>query len=209
MYTGVKLATTDEVPWDEDTGNIIALIDAQSNGSGPKLSDFLANPGKYMLKPGSGALLGKFRTITNTYFDAVYDDMKDEETKFTQQLESLNVQYLKINQVIKEKSLSLKIPLIVPSAVDVDATRREEITILQYDSSVEQLLGKLISVSKYVADISEKYKNYNMGSWLFSSDNAYVVLLERPTSPLMLLEDNRKTINDMLDEIADQYGTST
>ncbi len=200
---------TQDVPWDEETGGIIESIDMQSSGDGPSLRDLLLNPQKYLLKPGSGSLVEKLRTKANTYFDAILADMPADKEKFTSELESLNVQYVRLNQIISEKAISMNVPYIKPSFVNVDTTRREGITIDQYNSSVEQLIGKLISTSKYVADISVNYKEYMLGTWVFSSDRAYVLTLKQPENPIMYLEASRTTINGLLDNIADQYGSST
>ncbi len=199
---------TNDVPWDDETDGLISSIDAQTS-AGPKLRDFLLNPERFMLKPGAGQLVEKLRSSANTYFDAVYDDMKDEQAKLTQQLESMNAQYIRMKQVIQEKAVSLKVPYITPALINVDRSMREDVTIAQYDSTADQLIGKLISTAKYVADISTKYKEYTLGSWLFSCDRAYILFLDQPRSPLMYLERSRTVINDLIDGIVDQYGTGT
>jgi len=195
-----------DVPWDEETDSLITSIDAESGGS-PTLRDLLLNPQKYMGRPGSSAILDKARTKVSSYFDALLESMQEDQQRFMQELESANSQYIRINQVIGDKALSMNVPFIKPSFVDVDKTVREDISVQQYSSQIEQLIGKLISASKYVADISTQYKNYSFGSWLFSADRVYVMTLEQPKSPVMYLENSRAVINETLDDIAAQYGS--
>lgn len=199
------MAAADEVPWDVETDSLIDSIDAQHSGTGPKLRDILLHPDKYMLKPGSKELIGRTRSDANSYFDALFDSMKDEQAKLTQQLESANAQYSRISQAIRDKAASLKIPYVRPTMIDVDRSRREYITVERYDETVEQLVSKFMGSSNYVADISIKYHEYTLGSWLFSGDRAYVLALEQPKSPLMNLENSRITINGLLDDILDEY----
>ncbi|MCL5008609.1 MAG: hypothetical protein M1156_01820 [Candidatus Marsarchaeota archaeon] len=196
-----------DVPWDDETEIMIQSIDAQSGSAVPKLRDLLLNPQKYLLKPGADSTISKARSNVNMYFDALLEDLKDEQAKFTHELEGMSSQYNRISEVVMEKTLSLNVPYITPSYVELNRDESEEITISQYNDSVDQLVGKLTSASKYVADISIKYKEYTLGSWLFSCERPYIITLERPKNQLMYIESSRKAINDLLNDLAEQYGS--
>ena len=101
------------------------------------------------------------------------------------------------------------IPYVKPLFIDSDPNRREEITIESYDKGFEPLVSKFIENSYYVADLSAKYKEYNLGSWIFSGKKTYVLTLNQPTSVIFSIEDSRDTLVNLLGAVTANITSQT
>ncbi len=193
----------DERPWDDATDQFVSELEGMTMQQySVNLRTLLMQPKKYANTKDISQKITGIRKTVSDYFSNILSSLKDEQDKLDHELESANMQYEKINELIGTKSAS-RVPYIKPSAVNLGDGAQEEIVINGYDSSTDLLLSRLLSVSNYVADISDKYKDYTLGSWVFSGQKTYLLTINQPTSAVIAVENGRDVISDLLDDAAD------
>ncbi|MGC8628751.1 MAG: hypothetical protein ACP5T4_00880 [Candidatus Micrarchaeia archaeon] len=191
-----------EVPWDTVTDQFISDIDKITiKEYDISFRDLLLNPQKYA-RPNFAATFKNIQNAVEAYFKDLLSGYADEQEKLNAELESLTSQYLQINTMISDKASLLKVPYIKPDAIDRNTAADEVITISKYDQNVDLLIGKLMSVSNFVADLSTNFGQSIFGSWLFSGQKNYVVSLAIPNSDVLTIEISKGTIDAMLANIS-------
>ncbi len=196
-------AETAEVPWDDQTDQFLLAIDQLTKEkNGTSIRDLLLNPYKYAGNKDIKKTVDSIKSAVSGYFGEMLESMDDEVKKVVQELESCDVQYRKIDDVVSSKSYSLKVPYLKPTAVQINPDLREEIVIDQYNEKTDALIGKLISNSTYVADVSGTYNGHTLGSWLFSSDKPYLLTIKPPVSTVLIVERSKDNILGLLDSVA-------
>lgn len=197
--------TSNKSDWDELTDSFIEGIDdSLMNDSPIKLREMLTNPVSYASKSTASDALTKAKNAIDQYFKNVLSVFENEQKALDNELQSTSINYAKFSSTITEKAEMLKLPYIKPYLLEFNENNRETITLDTYDSSVELLLGKLLLSSKYVAEVSGTYKNHTLGSWLFSSDKAYVVTIKPPESVILDIENSKDIILSYLNGFSDQ-----
>jgi hypothetical protein len=189
--------------WDIQTDQFISSLEQPIKESkNVSLRDMLTNPSKYYDVKGINDTISDIKKITTDYFDGILSNLTEERKKLDNELESADVQYKKISEVISNKATSSNVPYIKPFAVEINQDIREEIILDQYNNEADALLGKLASGSMYIADVSGSYNNHTLGSWLFSSNKPYLVTLRPPSSLIVIIERSMNNILNMLNNIA-------
>ena len=198
------------LPWSPEVDGMIDSIDDIII---PKLNislrDILSSPEKYRNVEGISSTLASVKDSVDEFFNGLLGDLSDERNRLSSELEKTNLEYGKINNAIISKASSLGIPYVKPLFIDSDPNRREEITIESYDKGFEPLVSKFIENSYYVADLSAKYKEYNLGSWIFSGKKTYVLTLNQPTSVIFSIEDSRDTLVNLLGAVTANITSQT
>ncbi len=193
--------------WDEQTDGFISDLDAAiAKAHDISFRSLLLNPGRFLNKKDIDATLKDIRSEADSYFTSLLENLKDEQTKLESEMESATAQYKQIDSVITEKSAAARVPYVRPLFVDRQQREDETILIDRYDESLEAFVGKLVSASNYVADLSATYKQYKLGSWLFSGEKNHVLTLNPPTSPVLAIENSRGVIDGMLSGIEASAG---
>lgn len=191
-----------QLPWDEQTDGFISDLDETlSKKYGISLRSLLVNPNKYSGKKDLSKAIDGIRGDAATYFSELLDNLKEEQTKLEVELESADAQYREIDSLITNKSAAARVPYIKPLFVSRNPESEETIVIEKYDESLEAFVGKLVNASNYVADMSAVYKQYRLGSWVFSGAKNHVLTINPPASPVLVIENSRNQINDMLNDI--------
>lgn len=185
-------------PFSAQTSTVIAEIEK-------------ANRGKYEFSI-TGVLEGTIKAtqqqvkMTRDAVDAYFSDAKrslaGEQARFEADLQKADAEYRKMDDVIRNKAVTARVPYLKPVFVDADAQGQEEITIDSYGSAVDLLITKLIGVSNYVADTSGSYDKYTLGSWVFSGQKAYAITITPPSSPLVALDRSQNEIDAALDSLS-------
>ena len=191
--------------WDDLTDSFIEGIDKTIlKDSSFKLRNLLLNPTTYASKPSANESLKKAKEAVEEYFSSVFLAFSSDKEKLDKELESSSVNFAKMSSVITEKATLLDVPFIKPYSLEVTENNRESIIIEKYDPSIELLIGKLLSKSKYVGDISGKYHDHTLGSWIFSSDRAYILTIKPPESIILDIENSKDIILFRLEEFSNQ-----
>jgi hypothetical protein len=194
---------TKQAPWDEQTEGFISDLEPTiSEKYNISLRSLLLNPDKYIDKKDLSTTIDGIISESEAYFSSLMDDLKDEQTKLTSEMESADSQYREVDSVITNKAAAARVPYIKPLFLSRDPDKEELILVDKYEETYEALLGKLVNAANYVADVSALYKNYRLGSWLFSGQKNYVFTINPPTSPILIIENGRDQIDEMLNDIA-------
>jgi transcription termination factor NusB len=193
-----------DVPWDAQTDSFISDLNAAlSKKYNVNFRAMLMNPGAYAGKKDVQASVDKLRGDVDRYFAQLLDGLKDEQEKLNAELEKTTAQYKQVDSMISNKSSVLRIPYVRPLLVNRNPDSEETIVIDEYDSDLDAFIGKLVSVSSYVANISAAYKQYYLGSWIFSgATKNYVLTMNPPLSPVLAVENGSAIINGILDSIS-------
>ncbi len=191
--------------WDDLTDSFIEGIDKTIlKDSSFKLRNMLLNPTSYISKASASESLKKAKDAVEEYFSSVLLAFSSDKEKLDKELESSSVNFAKISSIIIEKATSLDIPFIKPYSLEITENNRESIIVEKYDPSIELFIGKLLSKSKYIADISGKYRGHTLGSWVFSSDRAYILTIKPPESIILDIENSKDIILFRLEEFSNQ-----
>lgn len=193
-----------EVPWDSQTDSFISdLNSVLSKKYGVNFRAMLLNPGAYSGKKDAQAAVDKMRGDVDSYFSQLLGGMKEEQERLGDALEKATSQYKQVDSMISSKSSVLRIPYVKPLFVNRNPDNEETIVIDQYDSGLDAFIGKLVSVSNYVANVSAAYKQYYLGSWIFSgATKNYMLTLNPPISPVLAVENGSAIVNGILDSIS-------
>ncbi|MEM0086751.1 MAG: hypothetical protein QW774_01970 [Candidatus Micrarchaeaceae archaeon] len=191
-----------ELPWDDTTDIFVTELDKKVEDShGFKLRDLLLNPINYTSRADFADTFADIRKIVDDYFKGLHDTYADDEQKFNSDLEEVSNEYSKIDGLLSQKAAAASIPYIKPINVVRNTDNDENIVITKYEGSMDALFERLIRQSNYVADLSTQYKQYTIGSWLFSGSKQYLVSLRMPESIAFDLQDAESTIGALLDNI--------
>lgn len=197
------MAQNENVPWDEQTDRFINELDERiSDKYGISFRDLILNPNKFATKKDMPLTFQNIRKDVDAYFDDLMDSFKDEKAKLDSELESLTAQYHEIDATITNKAALARVPYIKPKSIERKEEADENVIIDKYEPGMESLIGKLLSNAVYVADVSVPYKNYTLGSWLFSGQKNYLLSLDTPTSIVLNIETSRDVISYLLDTIS-------
>jgi transcription termination factor NusB len=191
------------VPWDAQTDSFVSdLNSVLSKKYSVNFRAMLLNPGAYAGKKDAQAAVDKLRGDVDRYFSQLLDNLKDEQDKLALALEKTTAQYKQVDSMIANKSSALRVPYVRPLFINRNPDNEETIVIEQYDSDLDSFIGKLVSISSYVANISATYKQYYLGSWLFSGPKNYLVAMNPPASPVLAVENGSAIVNGILDRIS-------
>ena len=191
-----------QVPWDDDTDGFISDLDTNfSKKYNMPIRSLLMNPAKYLGKKDLSTAIDGIRADADNYFTTLLGGLKDEEAKLETELERADSQYREVDNVITNKAAVSRVPYIKPLAVSRNPNSEETIVIDNYEEGMEGFVGKLVSVSNYVADMSAVYKQHRLGSWMFSGTKNHVLTINPPSSPVLIIDNSRNIINGLLDDI--------
>jgi hypothetical protein len=192
-----------DVPWDAQTDSFVSdLNSVLSKKYSVNFRAMLMNPGAYAGKKDAQAAVDKLRGDVDAYFSKLLDGLKEEQGKLSTALEKSTAQYKQVDLMIMSKSSALRVPYVKPLFINRNPDNEETIVLEQYDSDMDSFIGKLVSISSYVANISASYKQYYLGSWLFSGAKNYIVTMNPPLSPVLAVENGSAIVNGILDSVS-------
>ena len=187
---------------DADTAAFLREIDKRyADKYTLSVRDAILSPEAVVKLSNPQQTLSQMKDDVNAYFDSLLGGMQDEQQKFNVELENATNLYSKISEMIKEKATAASLPLINPITIERNEQLEETIVISHTDSSIEPLIHKLVNISNYVADTSTKYKEYTIGSWLFSGQKVYTLAINPPASIILGMETAKNEIILRLDSV--------
>ena len=165
------------------------------------VEEFLKEPANFNDNPGMAEKIRSIEKDVDAFFDQRIAGMGSEAAELKNALAAVDADTKKITQVITTKASIGQVPFVRPLYVDVQ--EREEIIVEGYDASVDQLVTRMINISDYIADLSTVYKDYTIGSWLFSGRNRYLLSISPPSSEIMVMDRSRDEIKGLLESVRD------
>lgn len=191
---------------DEDISNdsldYVKAID-QKIGSKYDVSlyDVLNDPNSLKGNKNPKQVVIGMREDISTFFDSLTSRLKTEQDELDTQLGTADALYKRLNDVIRNKASFAGIPYLRPVDIIRDTGDEENIVVDKYDGSVDTLVTRLVGVVHYIADLSTKYKEFVLGTWLFSGNKNYLLTINPPSSILFNIEMSKREINQKLDSI--------
>ena len=192
-----------ENAWSDYTDAIITNMEGMVKSKyGIQLRDLLTDPSQVKQKDSADSI-PKIKEDVDAYMDELADAMAPERKRVEDGMEKASAITAQLVQNISMQSKQYKVPVIKPVVLD----RKDEDDIKIYIDNVDQgslaVIEKLASWSTIIFDQSYKYKDYNIGSWLFSGDKVYSVTVYTPTSEYISLEYTREELDTLLDSAYD------
>jgi hypothetical protein len=194
------------LPWDDQTDQYIEAIDEANSAekrSSVSLREMLMNPNDYIGKEGIEKDIEELQAISGDYFTQMLSGLQDEQKRLDQLLVDSDTFYSKVDGLIETKASSAGVPYIEPYYVSSNPDNREEIILEKYKADLDLLIGKLATVSNYIANLSSSYKEHRFGSWIFSGRKSYVVSMKAPESVIMDMWRSSELINSMLNSVSE------
>lgn len=190
--------------WSDYTDALMKDID-KSLGSKYKMSiqNLLADPTKYVSQPNVQLTVGNMKEDANKYIDGLLGGMPDEVKALEDSTAKANEMTRQLAQNISMQTKQHDVPLVKPYDVTREPAREEVIQIDTVDDQLLKLAEKLTEGSNMVADFTYSFKNFNIGSWLFSrNEKNYVLSVYMPPNNAYDLELSRLELNDLFDDAA-------
>ena len=168
------------------------------------VEELLKEPANYADNPGMADKIRSIGKDVDAFFDQRINEMGSEAAELKNALGIVDADTKKITQAITTKASIAQVPFVKP--LFVDAHEHEEIIIEGYDASVDQFVTRMINISDYIAELSTVYKDYTIGSWLFSGRSKYMLSISPPASEIMVMDRARDEIKGLLESIRDALG---
>ncbi len=168
------------------------------------VEELLKEPANYADNPGMADKIRSIGKDVDAFFDQRINEMGSEAAELKNALGIVDADTKKITQAITTKASIAQVPFVKP--LFVDAHEHEEIIIEGYDASVDQFVTRMINISDYIAELSTVYKDYTIGSWLFSGRSKYLLSISPPASEIMVMDRSRDEIKGLLESIRDVLG---
>lgn len=185
--------------WSDYTDMLITGMDKRV-GSKYKLSlrSLLADPTKYATQQNIQITMGNMREDVDKYIDERVKALADEQKDLDDAASKADSITRQLGQSITSQARQNNVPVIKPVTIDRDMAREERVYIDTVDNGVISLVQKLVLSSMLIADLSARYKDYNIGSWLFSGNKNYMLSVYMPNSTLLALETSRAELDNLL-----------
>jgi hypothetical protein len=194
-----------DLPWDDQTELFMQELDELTKANnGMSIRNLLLNPNKYNDDGELQAKLPALQATVDSYFNDMLNGLTNEQRELDQELANADLFYKKIDDIIQARAGPSKVPYIAPYTVYINRDEREEIVVNQYTDDLDQLIVKLINGSGYVANLSGKYLEHKLGSWLFSGSKNYVLTINPPSSIIMDINNSKSLITDMLSSFSEE-----
>ena len=193
--------------------NIIDILEPQiSEKYNISLKMLLTDPLSIENKKDTIEKITDIKTDINSYIDTLISESSEKESELNKLLENINDVSLKLDAFIKKNATEKNIPVL--KAIYSRNTKKDKIiNIENFEENVTLLVNKLLSASLFVIDESYKYKEYDVGAWIFSSNNDYAIEVFLPPQELMIIESARIELNNLIDQtnaiLSDQVQNST
>ncbi len=186
--------------WSDYTDYVISSIDGKISGK-YKLSirDFLSNPAKYAKTANIKTTVSNMIEEVNSYIDGIILNMADENNALGDLLSKVGSATAQLKQNISIQAKQSKIPIVTPVLVDRNESNEERIFISAVNPDILSLIQKLTSDSNFIADLTYKYRNVEIGSWLFSGAKNHLINLYLPDNEIIALESAKTEIVDLMD----------
>jgi hypothetical protein len=195
-----------ELPWDSQTDAFVNDIDTDTTKNyNVSLRKLLLHPEEFENVENMADTIDKIKADVTSYFEDTLAGLKDEEVELTKQLESVDSLYSQINQTVSSRAGIARVPFLKPVDMDLGNSNPETIYIDKYDGQADMLITKLVNESNYVCDLSDSYRKYRIGNWVFSGSKTHVISVQPPESIIVQVENSRDTITSMLDDISGRF----
>jgi hypothetical protein len=200
MYS-VLMAELDDILSDDSLRYLSEVKPVIRKKYGIDLEELLKEPANYEDNPGMADKVRSIEKDVDAFFDQRIAGMSSEAAELKNALAAIDGDTKKITQAITTKASIGQVPFVRPLYVDVQG--REEIIVEGYDASVDQLVTRMINISDYIAELSTVYKDYTIGSWLFSGRNKYLLSISPPSSEIIVMDRSRDEIKGLLESVRD------
>jgi len=177
-------------------GELEATVKSKYNLSLKKL---LTNPMQFADDKTVSVKIDNIKEDVNKYLDDVVGQLEEERKALENNAVKSDSLTNQLNQRISLEAKQVNVPVIKPYAVARDETRDEIVYVNSVDSSTLALIDKLTNSSTFVADMTYKYKDYNIGVWFFSGQKNYVVSVALEPNPVLNVEGSRTELNMLID----------
>jgi len=162
------------------------------------LRALLTDPSKYAARQNIQISLDNLKEDADKYIDGKAKALEDEQKSLDDLASKADSITGQLARSISLQAKQNNVPMIRPVNVDRDTNREVTVYIDAIDNDVTTLVQKLAASSTLIADMGTSYKNYNIGSWLFSGSKNYVLSVYMPDSEIFALDASRSEIDGLL-----------
>ncbi|MEM3841363.1 MAG: hypothetical protein QXN59_01560 [Candidatus Micrarchaeaceae archaeon] len=188
-----------ESEWSDYTDAVITNMEGVIKSKyGVQLRELLSDPAS--IKQGN--VLDKLpgiRADIEAYLDELADSMGQERRVVEDAMEKAAAITAQLAQNISMQSKQYKVPIFKPVVLDRKDDDDTKIYVDNIDQSTLAVIEKLASWSTIIFDQTYKYKDYSIGSWLFSGQKAYSVTVYTPASEYISFEYTKEELETLLD----------
>ncbi|MCL5007196.1 MAG: hypothetical protein M1164_00755 [Candidatus Marsarchaeota archaeon] len=193
-----------ENTWSDYTDAIVSNMDGMVKSKyGVSLRDLLSDPSSVASKEGVADSIKRIKEDVDAYLDELAESMGPERKRVEDGMSKASAITQQLAQNVSMQSKQYKVPLAKPVVLDRKDDDDTKIYVDSVDQGVLSIIEKLVSSSTMIFDQSYKYKDYSIGSWLFSGAQAYSVTVYTPTSEYISLEYAREELETLLDAAYD------
>ncbi|MEM3199526.1 MAG: hypothetical protein QXD11_02145 [Candidatus Micrarchaeaceae archaeon] len=186
--------------WSSYTEYLITAIDMKIGSKyGVSIRELLNNPAKFASNKGILDTINSIKDDVQEYVKSKIDSKEDEKEALETSLQKADDLTGQFRQAIKDQAEKVGVAIITPDSISRDESKDEIIFTNDASPASLAMVQKLVSMTLFIADLTTTYKNYSIGSWLFSGYKNYVVNVALPQNEVMLLDTSKNELIDLLD----------
>jgi hypothetical protein len=186
--------------WSDAADYVLSNLEKPINTKfGLSLKTVLTNPAEYLDEKDVQMKLSNIRETVNTFIGNRLEEMKDQVKALDDSAMKASSVTAQISQGASGLAKQYKIPLMKPSGVDRPQTDDTIIYISSAGPETMQLAEKLVAGADYILDISAKYKEYNIGRWLFSGRRDTILAVNFGPSPALTMYETMVEMDSTID----------
>ena len=163
------------------------------------LKKLLSDPDQYAGDPKVGLRISNMREEVNRFIGDRLDDIKEEVKRLDDSAIKVNSISALIANGVASLSKQYKIPIIKPAGLNRVDDNDTTIFVASASQETMQLAERLVSISDYVIDMTAKYKEYNLGTWLFAGARNTSISVNFGPSPALTMYNTMQEIDSLME----------
>jgi hypothetical protein len=186
--------------WSDAADYVVSNLEKPINTKfGLSLKTVLTNPAEYLDEKDVQMKLSNIRETVNTFIGNRLEEMKDEVKALDDSAMKASSVTAQISQGASGLAKQYKVPMMRPSAIERSQTTDTIIYISSAGPETLQLAEKLVAGSDFIIDLSAKYKEYNIGRWLFSGKRDTIIAVSFGPSPALTMYETMVEMDSTID----------
>lgn len=163
------------------------------------LKQLLTDPLSIEDKETAAGKIGAIKADIDSYMDKLMSQSAENQGALDKSLENANNISAQLKEAITASAREKQIP-VLNAAFGRNVKKDEVISIENFDENVALLINKLIASSLFVVNESYKYKEYEVGAWVFSSNKDYALQVFMPPHEIMIIDSAKTELDGLLDQ---------
>ena len=163
------------------------------------LKQLLADPLAIEDKDNAAGKIPAIKEDIDNYMNKLNSQSSESQETLDKSLQNANNISIQLKELITTVAREKQIP-VLNATFGRNIKKDEVISIENFDENVTLLVNKLISTSLFVVNESYRYREYEIGAWVFSSNKDYALQVFMPPHEIMIIDSAKSELDGLLDQ---------